>query len=58
MRIELRGGRPPGLGATLTWLDGADHNAGALALDLPLPLADEGLRHPAWRRRIESATSA
>jgi CBS domain-containing protein len=33
-----------GLGASLTWLDGADHNAGTLALDVLLPLADEGLQ--------------
>ena len=32
-----------GLGAHLTWLDGADHDAGTLALDVLLPLADEGL---------------
>ena len=32
-----------GLGAHLTWLDGADHNAGTLALEVLLPLAGEGL---------------
>lgn len=32
-----------GLGAHLTWLDGTDHTASALALDLLLPLAEEGL---------------
>ena len=32
-----------GLGAHLTWLDGADHTASALVLDVLLPLAAEGL---------------
>jgi CBS domain-containing protein len=32
-----------GLGAHLTWLDGADHTAGGLLLDVLLPMASEGL---------------
>ena len=32
-----------GLGAHLTWLDGAEHSATSLALDVLLPLADDGL---------------
>ena len=45
--------------AQLTWLDGAEHTAGALALDVLLPLAAEGLAAVGVdRRRPRRATSA
>ena len=43
MRSNFVSAARQGLGAHLTWLDGADHTASVLVLDVLLPLAAEGL---------------
>ena len=43
VRANFVGAARQGLGAQLTWLDGEEHGAPGLVLDVLLPLAEEGL---------------